>query len=113
MIGNELVMPYLLRGKGRWGAGRARDMGPLVVFVRRAAARADPDGGLRLRAHHLGLPAARLIGLISFCAVANFCARRRARPLLAARPSLGVVAGLGPAASSSGSTRCCCRPCAR
>ncbi|HEY6718815.1 MAG TPA: hybrid sensor histidine kinase/response regulator, partial [Reyranella sp.] len=37
MIGNELVMPYLLRRQARWGAGVPRDMGPLVVFVRRAA----------------------------------------------------------------------------
>ena len=33
MIGNELLMPYLLKRQ----AGVARDMGPLVVLVRRAA----------------------------------------------------------------------------
>ena len=33
MIGNELLMPYLLRRR----VGAAREMGPLVVLVRRAA----------------------------------------------------------------------------
>ena len=90
MIGNELVMPYLLRRQ----AGAARNMGTLVVFVRRAAVVLILMAGYayeRIIAGYLPLAS---IGLISFCAVANFAPGvvlglywRRAH-------RFGVVAGL-------------------
>jgi Na+/proline symporter/signal transduction histidine kinase len=72
MIGNELVMPYLLRRQGRWGAGAARDMGPLVVFVRRAAVVLILMAGYAYERIISGYLPLASIGLISFCAVANF-----------------------------------------
>ena len=75
--------------------------------------RADPDGGLRLRAHHLGLPAARLDRPDQLLRRRQLRARPRARPLLAAARIATAWWRAWPAASSSGSTRCCCRPCAR
>ncbi|WP_395711459.1 NahK/ErcS family hybrid sensor histidine kinase/response regulator [Reyranella sp.] len=72
MIGNELVMPYLLRRQGRWGAGTARDMGPLVVFVRRAAVVLILMAAYAYERIISGYLPLASIGLISFCAVANF-----------------------------------------
>jgi Na+/proline symporter/signal transduction histidine kinase/CheY-like chemotaxis protein len=67
MIGNELVMPYLLRRQ----AG-SRDMGPLVVFVRRAAVVLILMAGYAYERIISGYLPLASIGLISFCAVANF-----------------------------------------
>ena len=72
MIGNELVMPYLLRRPGRWGAGVAQDMGPLVVFVRRAAVVLILMAGYAYERIISGYLPLASIGMISFCAVANF-----------------------------------------
>src|SRR6266851_2508369 len=58
MIGNELVMPYLLRRQARWGAGVPRDMGPLVVFVRYGAV-AGLAGGFVVWLDALLLPTLR------------------------------------------------------
>ena len=68
MIGNELVMPYLLRRQ----AGVPRDMGPLVVFVRRAAVVLILMAGYAYERIISGYLPLASIGLISFCAVANF-----------------------------------------
>ncbi|MGD9884704.1 MAG: NahK/ErcS family hybrid sensor histidine kinase/response regulator [Reyranella sp.] len=68
MIGNELVMPYLLRRR----AGVARDMGPLVVFVRRAAVVIILMAGYAYERIISGYLPLASIGMISFCAVANF-----------------------------------------
>ena len=67
MIGNELVMPYLLRRQ----AG-SRDMGPLVVFVRRAAVVLILLAGYAYERIISGYLPLASIGMISFCAVANF-----------------------------------------
>jgi Na+/proline symporter/signal transduction histidine kinase len=72
MIGNELVMPYLLRRPGRWGAGIAQNMGPLVVFVRRAAVVLILMAGYAYERIISGYLPLASIGMISFCAVANF-----------------------------------------
>src|SRR5262245_60182657 len=72
MIGNELVMPYLLRRQARWGVTAARDMGPLVVFVRRAAVVLILMAGYAYERILSGYLPLASIGLISFCAVANF-----------------------------------------
>jgi Na+/proline symporter/CheY-like chemotaxis protein/anti-sigma regulatory factor (Ser/Thr protein kinase) len=68
MIGNELVMPYLLRHQ----AGVSRDMGPLVVFVRRAAVVLILMAGYAYERIISGYLPLASIGMISFCAVANF-----------------------------------------
>lgn len=68
MIGNELVMPYLLRRR----AGVARDMGPLVVFVRRAAVVMILMAAYAYERIISGYLPLASIGMISFCAVANF-----------------------------------------
>jgi len=68
MIGNELVMPYLLRRR----AGVARNMGPLVVFVRRAAVVLILMAGYAYERIISGYLPLASIGMISFCAVANF-----------------------------------------
>ena len=67
MIGNELVMPYLLRRQTG-----SRDMGPLVVFVRRAAVVLILLAGYAYERIISGYLPLASIGLISFCAVANF-----------------------------------------
>jgi Na+/proline symporter len=76
MIGNELLMPYLLRRQGRWGgrwgAGGPREMGPLVVLVRRAAVVLILMAGYAYERIISGYLPLASIGLISFCAVANF-----------------------------------------
>ena len=68
MIGNELVMPYVLRSK----AGAGREMGPLVVFVRRAAVVLILMAGYAYERIISGYLPLASIGMISFCAVANF-----------------------------------------
>ena len=68
MIGNELVMPYVLRRN----AGTGREMGPLVVFVRRAAVVLILAAGYAYERIISGYLPLASIGLISFCAVANF-----------------------------------------
>jgi Na+/proline symporter/signal transduction histidine kinase len=68
MIGNELVMPYLLRRR----VGVAQDMGPLVVFVRRAAVVLILMAGYAYERIISGYLPLASIGMISFCAVANF-----------------------------------------
>src|SRR4029453_16090250 len=68
MIGNELVMPYVLRRQ----AGVSRDMGPLVVFVRRAAVVLILMAGYAYERIISGYLPLASIGMISFCAVANF-----------------------------------------
>ncbi|WP_147156638.1 ATP-binding protein, partial [Reyranella soli] len=68
MIGNELVMPYVLRRQ----AGVSRDMGPLVVFVRRAAVVLILMAGYSYERIISGYLPLASIGMISFCAVANF-----------------------------------------
>lgn len=81
MIGNELVMPYLLRRTGGWEksgwangerAGGERAMGPLVVFVRRAAVVLILIAAYAYQRSISGYLPLASIGLISFCAVANF-----------------------------------------
>src|SRR5713101_5299560 len=94
MIGNELVMPYLLRRQGRWGAGAARDMGPLVVFVRRAAVVLILMAGYAYERIISGYLPLASIGLISFCAVANFAPGLVLGLYWRRAHRLGVVAGL-------------------
>src|SRR5882757_2434701 len=90
MIGNELLMPYVLRSR----AGAQEPMGPMVVFVRRAAVVLILMAGYAYERIISGYLPLASIGLISFCAVANFAPGvvlglywRRAH-------RLGVVAGL-------------------
>ncbi len=68
MIGNELLMPYLLRRQ----AGAQHEMGPLVVFVRRAAVVLILMAGYAYQRIISGYLPLASIGLISFAAVANF-----------------------------------------
>jgi Na+/proline symporter/CheY-like chemotaxis protein/anti-sigma regulatory factor (Ser/Thr protein kinase) len=68
MIGNELLMPYLLRHQGV----RRGEMGPLVVFVRRAAVVLILMAAYAYERIVSGILPLASIGLISFCAVANF-----------------------------------------
>src|SRR4029453_3966273 len=67
---NELVIPYLLRRQ----AG-PRDMGPLVVFVRRAAVVLILMAGYAYERIISGYLPLASICMISFCAVANFAPR--------------------------------------
>ncbi|MGE0424307.1 MAG: NahK/ErcS family hybrid sensor histidine kinase/response regulator [Reyranellaceae bacterium] len=68
MIGNELVMPYLLRRE----AGRVGEMGPLVLMVRRLAVVLILLAGYAYEQVISGYLPLASIGMISFCAVANF-----------------------------------------
>ena len=68
MIGNELLMPYLLRRR----VGGPHEMGPLVVFVRRAAVVLILMAGYAYERIISGYLPLASIGLISFCAVSNF-----------------------------------------
>ncbi|WP_422002314.1 NahK/ErcS family hybrid sensor histidine kinase/response regulator [Reyranella sp.] len=94
MIGNELVMPYLLRRQGRWGAGVPRDMGPLVVFVRRAAVVLILMAGYAYERIISGYLPLASMGLISFCAVANFAPGLVLGLYWRRAHRYGVVAGL-------------------
>jgi PAS domain S-box-containing protein len=66
MIGNELVMPFLLRGRD----GDA-DLGRLALLVRRLAVVAILLAAYFFYRNIAGLLSLATIGLISFCAVAN------------------------------------------
>lgn len=90
MIGNELVMPYLLRRR----AGEAREMGPLVVFVRRAAVVLILMAGYAYERIISGYLPLASIGLISFCAVANFAPGLILGLYWRRAHRFGVVAGL-------------------
>jgi Na+/proline symporter/CheY-like chemotaxis protein/anti-sigma regulatory factor (Ser/Thr protein kinase) len=68
MIGNELLMPYLLRHQ----MVQRGEMGPLVVFVRRAAVVLILLAAYVYERIVSGILPLASIGLISFCAVANF-----------------------------------------
>jgi Na+/proline symporter/signal transduction histidine kinase len=90
MIGNELVMPYLLKRQ----VGVARDMGPLVVFVRRAAVVIILMAGYAYERIISGYLPLASIGLISFCAVANFAPGLVLGLYWRRAHRYGVVAGL-------------------
>ncbi|MBI3198613.1 MAG: hypothetical protein HYZ40_14130, partial [Rhodospirillales bacterium] len=90
MIGNELVMPYLLRRQ----AGVAREMGPLVVFVRRAAVVLILMAGYSYERIISGYLPLASIGLISFCAVANLAPGLVLGLYWRGAHRYGVVAGL-------------------
>jgi Na+/proline symporter/CheY-like chemotaxis protein len=90
MIGNELVMPYVLRRE----AGVAREMGPLVVFVRRAAVVLILAAGYAYERIISGYLPLASIGLISFCAVANFAPGLVLGLYWRRAHRFGVVAGL-------------------
>src|SRR5215468_10508928 len=90
MIGNELVMPYLLRRQ----AGTAHSMGPLVVFVRRAAVVLILMAGYAYERIISGYLPLASIGLISFCAVSNFAPGLVCGLYWRRAHRYGVVAGL-------------------
>ncbi|MDI1285926.1 MAG: ATP-binding protein [Reyranella sp.] len=94
MIGNELVMPYLLRRPSLGGAGVAREMGPLVVFVRRAAVVLILMAGYAYERIISGYLPLASIGLISFCAVANLTPGLVLGLYWRGAHRYGVVAGL-------------------
>ena len=94
MIGNELVMPYLLRRQRGWEAGAAREMGPLVVFVRRAAVVLILTAGYAYERIISGYLPLASIGLISFCAVANLAPGLVLGLYWRGAHRYGVVAGL-------------------
>lgn len=89
MVGNELVMPYLLRRQAV-----PRDMGPLVVFVRRAAVVLILMAGYAYERIISGYLPLASIGLISFCAVANFAPGVVLGLYWRGAHRYGVVAGL-------------------
>ena len=68
MIGNELVMPLLLRRR----ATAQGDLGPLVLLVRRAAVVVIVLAGYAYHRTIAGYLPLASIGMISFVAVANF-----------------------------------------
>src|SRR3954468_9370625 len=76
MIGNELLMPYVLRRQGTWhpggNPGGQQQMGALVVFVRRAAVVLILMAGYAYERVISGYLPLASIGLISFAAVSNF-----------------------------------------
>lgn len=99
MIGNELVMPYLLRRqggweRGGWEIGGERQMGPLVVFVRRAAVVLILMAAYAYQRSISGYLPLASIGLVSFCAVANFAPGLVLGLYWRRSHRYGVVAGL-------------------
>jgi signal transduction histidine kinase len=90
MIGNELLMPYLLRRR----AGGPHEMGPLVVLVRRAAVILILMAGYAYERIISGYLPLASIGLISFCAVANFAPGLVLGLYWRRAHRLGVLAGL-------------------
>jgi len=72
MIGNELLMPYVLRRQQSWTRGGQQQMGPLVVFVRRAAVVLILMAAYAYEQVISGYLPLASIGLISFAAVSNF-----------------------------------------
>jgi Na+/proline symporter/signal transduction histidine kinase/CheY-like chemotaxis protein len=94
MIGNELLMPYVLRRKGSWTPGGQQQMGPLVVFVRRAAVVLIMMAGYAYERIVSGVLPLASIGLISFAAVANFAPGLLLGLYWRRAHRYGVVAGL-------------------
>ena len=90
MIGNELLMPYVLRSR----AGAQEAMGPMVVFVRRAAVVLILMAGYAYERIISGYLPLASIGLISFCAVANFAPGLVLGLYWRRAHRYGVVAGL-------------------
>jgi Na+/proline symporter/CheY-like chemotaxis protein len=90
MIGNELLMPYLLRRQ----AGGVREMGPLVVFVRRAVVVLILMAAYAYERSISGILPLASIGMISFCAVANFAPGLVLGLYWRRAHRLGAVAGL-------------------
>ncbi|WP_428673188.1 hybrid sensor histidine kinase/response regulator [Reyranella sp.] len=90
MIGNELLMPYVLRSR----AGAQEPMGPMVVFVRRAAVVLILMAGYAYERIISGYLPLASIGLISFCAVANFAPGLVLGLYWRRAHRYGVVAGL-------------------
>jgi Na+/proline symporter/signal transduction histidine kinase/CheY-like chemotaxis protein len=89
MIGNELLMPYVLRQ-----AGGQQQMGPLVVFVRRAAVVLILMAGYAYERIISGYLPLASIGLISFAAVSNFAPGLVLGLYWRRAHRYGVVAGL-------------------
>jgi Na+/proline symporter/signal transduction histidine kinase/CheY-like chemotaxis protein len=94
MIGNELLMPYILRRRGRWHPGAQQQMGPLVVFVRRAAVVLIMMAAYAYERVISGVLPLASIGLISFAAVANFAPGLLLGLYWRRAHRYGVVAGL-------------------
>ena len=90
MIGNELLMPYVLRSR----AGAQEAMGPMVVFVRRAAVVLILMAGYAYERIISGYLPLASIGLISFCAVSNFAPGLVLGLYWRRAHRYGVVAGL-------------------
>ena len=94
MIGNELLMPYVLRRQGSWNPGGQQQMGPLVVFVRRAAVVLIMMAAYAYERVISGVLPLASIGLISFAAVANFAPGLVLGLYWRRAHRYGVVAGL-------------------
>ncbi|HEY2870335.1 MAG TPA: NahK/ErcS family hybrid sensor histidine kinase/response regulator, partial [Reyranella sp.] len=94
MIGNELLMPYILRRRGSWTPGGQQPMGPLVVFVRRAAVVLIMMAAYAYERVISGVLPLASIGLISFAAVANFAPGLVLGLYWRRAHRYGVVAGL-------------------
>jgi len=94
MIGNELLMPYVLRRQGNWKPGAQHEMGPLVVFVRRAAVVLILMAAYAYQRIISGYLPLASIGLISFAAVANFAPGLVLGLYWRRAHRYGVVAGL-------------------
>jgi Na+/proline symporter/CheY-like chemotaxis protein/signal transduction histidine kinase len=94
MIGNELLMPYVLRRQKSWHPGGQQQMGPLVVFVRRAAVVLIMMAGYAYERVISGVLPLASIGLISFAAVANFAPGLVLGLYWRRAHRYGVVAGL-------------------
>ncbi|MBM3545568.1 MAG: PAS domain S-box protein [Alphaproteobacteria bacterium] len=90
MIGNELVMPLLLRRR----AAAQGDLGPLVLLVRRAAVLVIVLAGYAYHKTIAGYLPLASIGMISFCAVANFMPGLILGLYWRRANRFGVVAGL-------------------
>jgi Na+/proline symporter/signal transduction histidine kinase/CheY-like chemotaxis protein len=94
MIGNELLMPYVLRRQKSWNPGGQQQMGSLVVFVRRAAVVLIMMAGYAYERVISGVLPLASIGLISFAAVANFAPGLVLGLYWRRAHRYGVVAGL-------------------
>jgi Na+/proline symporter/CheY-like chemotaxis protein/PAS domain-containing protein len=94
MIGNELLMPYVLRRQGSWKPGGQQPMGPLVVFVRRAAVVLIMMAAYAYERVISGVLPLASIGLISFAAVANFAPGLLLGLYWRRAHRYGVIAGL-------------------
>ncbi len=94
MIGNELLMPYVLRRQGSWKPGGQQPMGSLVVFVRRAAVVLIMMAAYAYERIVSGVLPLASIGLISFAAVANFAPGLLLGLYWRRAHRYGVVAGL-------------------